>query len=111
MNLHQEKIREELARIPFHYSIYPSTESMVELMAWADVAVSAAGSTVWEFAFMGLPGVLLVLAENQRAAAQRLKHEDIFLVAEPENRFSPEDLAGPLEYLMREKEIRQKMSR
>ncbi len=36
-----------------------------ELMAWADVAVSGAGTTLWEMCFLGLPGILLVLAENQ----------------------------------------------
>lgn len=42
---------------------------MPELMAWADVAVAGAGTTVWEMCFMGLPAILLVLAENQRGTA------------------------------------------
>ena len=52
--------------------------NMPELMAWADLAVSAAGSTTWELAFMGLPALLLVLAENQVAAAERLAQAGIF---------------------------------
>ena len=47
---------------------------MSELMAWADVAVSAGGSTCWEMAFMGLPSLILITAENQRAVAAGL-HE------------------------------------
>jgi UDP-2,4-diacetamido-2,4,6-trideoxy-beta-L-altropyranose hydrolase len=43
---------------------------MPALMAWADVAISAAGSTVWELVFMGLPALLVVLAENQRRIAE-----------------------------------------
>ncbi len=43
--------------------------NMPELMAWADVAISAAGSTCWELALMGLPSLLIVLAENQRPIA------------------------------------------
>jgi UDP-2,4-diacetamido-2,4,6-trideoxy-beta-L-altropyranose hydrolase len=39
---------------------------MPELMAWADMAVSGGGSTCWELAFMGLPSLALILAENQR---------------------------------------------
>jgi UDP-2,4-diacetamido-2,4,6-trideoxy-beta-L-altropyranose hydrolase len=46
--------------------------NMPELMAWADVAVSAGGSTCWELVFLGLPAVLLVLAENQRPIAAGL---------------------------------------
>lgn len=45
-------------------------DDMPSLMAWADVAVSAAGSTCWELAFMGLPGALVVLADNQRKIAE-----------------------------------------
>jgi len=46
--------------------------NMPELMAWADIAISAGGSTCWELAFMGLPSIVLVLAENQRAIAEKL---------------------------------------
>ena len=42
---------------------------MPQLMAWADLAVSAAGTTCWELAFMGLPMLLVVLADNQRPNA------------------------------------------
>lgn len=47
---------------------------MPELMAWADAALSAAGSTCWELAFMGVPAALIVLADNQARIAARL-HE------------------------------------
>jgi len=40
-----------------------------EWMTWADVAVSGAGTTFWEMCFLGLPGILLVLAENQKNVA------------------------------------------
>jgi spore coat polysaccharide biosynthesis predicted glycosyltransferase SpsG len=39
---------------------------MSEIMAWTDVAVSGGGSTCWELAYMGVPNVALVLAENQK---------------------------------------------
>jgi len=49
---------------------------MAELMTWADIGISAAGSTCWELAYAGLPSILLVLAENQRELAEGLKHKD-----------------------------------
>lgn len=36
-----------------------------EWMAWADLCVTAAGSACWELAFMGLPSLAIVVAENQ----------------------------------------------
>lgn len=36
-----------------------------ELMTWADLVLSAAGSTVWELCCLGVPMALLTVAENQ----------------------------------------------
>ena len=53
------------------------TVSLPELMAWADVAVAAGGTTSWELAFMGCPFVVLVLAENQAAVAEALARQEL----------------------------------
>jgi UDP-2,4-diacetamido-2,4,6-trideoxy-beta-L-altropyranose hydrolase len=45
---------------------------MAPLMAWADLAVSGAGSTCWEMAFLGLPAIVIALAENQCGIASGL---------------------------------------
>ncbi len=50
---------------------------MAELMAWADVAISAAGSATWELAFMGVPSLLVSLADNQRAVAETMGRQGI----------------------------------
>jgi UDP-2,4-diacetamido-2,4,6-trideoxy-beta-L-altropyranose hydrolase len=42
------------------------------LMVHADVAIGAAGTTSWERCCVGLPTILLVLADNQRFAARNL---------------------------------------
>jgi len=48
---------------------------MTELMAWADLAISAAGSTCWELAFMGLPSCVMAVADNQALIAQALQRQ------------------------------------
>jgi spore coat polysaccharide biosynthesis predicted glycosyltransferase SpsG len=45
---------------------------MARLTAEADIAVGAAGSSTWERCTLGLPTLMLILAENQRAAAKAL---------------------------------------
>lgn len=45
---------------------------MPSLMAGADVAVGAGGTTAWERAFFQLPGLIIVLADNQCDVADRL---------------------------------------
>ena len=45
---------------------------MAELMVQSDLAVGAAGTTSWERCCLGLPSLLVVLADNQRAIADAL---------------------------------------
>ncbi len=47
--------------------------SLAELMAWADLALTGAGTTTYEVAYMGVPSLLIVVAENQRLAAKALE--------------------------------------
>jgi UDP-2,4-diacetamido-2,4,6-trideoxy-beta-L-altropyranose hydrolase len=46
--------------------------NMPEIMAMADVAISAGGSTCWELCFFGKPFLVLITAENQRGIARGL---------------------------------------
>jgi spore coat polysaccharide biosynthesis predicted glycosyltransferase SpsG len=54
-------------------NVFKNVKNMPELMAWADVAISAGGSTCWEMAFMGVPILVIVLAENQKDIALELE--------------------------------------
>lgn len=47
--------------------------NMAELMRDADVAIGGMGGTAWERCAMGLPTLALVLADNQRPAADRMR--------------------------------------
>lgn len=69
-NPHHEKLQVATAQFPFR--LVHDAPNMPELMAWADVAISAGGITCWELAFMGLPSLILVLAGNQRGIAEGL---------------------------------------
>ena len=52
-----------------------NADNMAELMLWADLAVSAAGSTCWEMAYLGLPAILISTAQNQVGIANGLDRE------------------------------------
>jgi len=49
-----------------------ATDRMVDVMEAADFCIGAAGTTSWERCVMGLPTVLLLLAENQTDVARNL---------------------------------------
>ena len=56
--------------LTYHLLINPP--NMVELMAAADLAITAGGGTYWELAFMGVPCLMFILAENQQPVAEEL---------------------------------------
>ncbi len=54
------------------FSFQHDPPDMAKLMAESDLGIVAGGGTAWEAAFMGLPSVIVRLAENQRAVAGAL---------------------------------------
>jgi len=79
-------------------------------MAWADVAVSAGGSTSWELAFMGLPTVQCVLADNQADIAAELHRLNVTVNLGDHSQITPEKIARALSALFPAAEARQAMS-
>jgi UDP-2,4-diacetamido-2,4,6-trideoxy-beta-L-altropyranose hydrolase len=65
-NPHIGELSDQLAGAAFKWELLHDVKNMPELMAWADIAISAAGSTCWEICYMGLPSLLIVAADNQR---------------------------------------------
>ncbi len=56
---------ERMKTQPAKIEVVINPTDMPGLMAWADLAIAGGGSTAWELAFMGLPSLLVILAENQ----------------------------------------------
>jgi len=79
-------------------------------MAWADVAISAGGSTCWELAFMELPNVVLVLADNQRGIAEGLNNSGASMNLGRCEHFFIEQLSETLSSLLQSSERRYHMS-
>ena len=67
---------------PYPCRVLVGANNMAELMAEADLAIGAAGSTSWERCCLGLPTMMLVLAENQRGIAETLQQAGVASVAD-----------------------------
>jgi len=52
--------------------LHVDAQDMGKLTLAADIAIGAAGSSMWERCVLGLPSLVVILAENQRAAAAAL---------------------------------------
>jgi UDP-2,4-diacetamido-2,4,6-trideoxy-beta-L-altropyranose hydrolase len=64
LNSHSALLQKMVTDYP-NFSIRTNVENMPELIVWADIAISAGGTTCWELAFLGLPTILYPIAENQ----------------------------------------------
>ena len=84
--------------------------NMAELMSRADMAVSAGGSTCWELAFMGLPALVIILAENQRLVAEGLDRTGAAVNLGWYEYLSPAKISRALEKLVFRPQEREKMT-
>lgn len=109
-NPHLDTLRDRVANCPIDVRLVENASDVPSLMAWADLAVSAAGSTCWELAFMGLPAVLVVLADNQEGIATGLAEQGMGLRLGCADAASSQQMARSVTSLLRDVDERQKMS-
>jgi len=65
-------VAEKAERFPGRVEVMSNVANMAESMVWADLAIAGAGTTGWEMGLLGVPAILVVVAENQRFIAQHL---------------------------------------
>ena len=78
---HHDAIRRAVNRAGPRFCLLRDVTRMSDQMAWADVAVTGGGTTCWELAFMGVPMVILILADNQVFVAEGLAREGAAITA------------------------------
>jgi UDP-2,4-diacetamido-2,4,6-trideoxy-beta-L-altropyranose hydrolase len=61
-----------IAASPVPMQLLFDVRNMSQLMEWADLAVSAGGTTCYELAYMGVPTIALIIADNQVEFAERM---------------------------------------
>jgi UDP-2,4-diacetamido-2,4,6-trideoxy-beta-L-altropyranose hydrolase len=81
-----------------------------EIMAAADIAISAAGSTCWELCLLGLPSLLIDVADNQSEVAKAL-HQRGCAVHIGDHAVSAEIVSKKLKWLAENHELRQSLAR
>ncbi|MGD2179780.1 UDP-2,4-diacetamido-2,4,6-trideoxy-beta-L-altropyranose hydrolase [Lusitaniella coriacea] len=109
-NPHYEQLQFYCQELRFPVRLVRNVTNMPELMAWADIAVTAGGSTCWELAFMGLPSLILIVAENQRAIAQKLEEVKVGVNLGWHENIGIEEIASAIVQLLEKVYIRTKMS-
>lgn len=80
-----DTVRQQAATISYPTTVLAGVSNMARLMADSDLAIGAAGATSWERCCLGLPTIMIILAENQRGIGNALAQSGAaFLVAKDE---------------------------
>lgn len=74
---HINSIQRAAPHFSFDCRVWVNVPNMAQWMAKSDLAIGAAGSTSWERCCLGLPSILLILADNQRPIAQQLQQSGV----------------------------------
>lgn len=67
------EVRTQAQDMPWPTQVLVGISNMAKLMADSDLVIGTAGATSWERCCLGVPAIILVLAENQRKVAQELE--------------------------------------
>ncbi len=84
---------------------------MPELMQWADVAISAGGSTVWEYAHLSTPLAGIILIDNQQRIIEELDKIGAIVSLGWFNERSVEDWATALKKIFNDVPLRESLAR
>lgn len=100
----------DLAAQDHRIELHIDSHDMAKLTAAADIAVGAGGSTTWERCALGLPSVLVVLADNQRPAAEALGAKGAALVLDVADAELEQCLGASVHRLMSDDALRRRVS-
>ena len=108
-NPHLPLLREWMGRTSLPAELLTDVADMAPLMQWADAAVTAGGSTCWELACLGVPALVITLADNQRGVARIIAESGAGLDCGWHHTLQPDQLARSIAALGRDQRQRQAM--
>jgi UDP-2,4-diacetamido-2,4,6-trideoxy-beta-L-altropyranose hydrolase len=109
-NPHLPELRKRITDLRQNLQLVENVTNMPELIANSDLAISGAGTTTWEMCFMGLPAILIVLAGNQRFAAEELDRRGVAINLGAAEQIQCSTLSSHLPRLIDARETRKAMS-
>ena len=105
---HQMKCFVEKSKV--NIELKSNVEKTSDLMAWADIAISAGGTTTWELAFMGLPMITIAIADNQCQVVEELSKDRVAVNAGWHKDITPSMIAENISELICDRKKRSEMS-
>jgi UDP-2,4-diacetamido-2,4,6-trideoxy-beta-L-altropyranose hydrolase len=99
-NPHQSEIQYLVAKIK-NACFHKQVENMAEFMLQADLAVGGGGTTIWERCYLGLPSIVVVLAENQKEQTNQLARRGLLTSLQEANHLTADDYNNAIESMIK----------
>jgi UDP-2,4-diacetamido-2,4,6-trideoxy-beta-L-altropyranose hydrolase len=109
-NSFRNEIEKVIMETKLRVELVVNARGMPEQLLWADLAVAAGGSTAWEMAFMGLPFLVITLAENQAGIAKGLEQAGAAIALGWHEDLNPDQIRSAVCELLRNPDRRTGMS-
>jgi UDP-2,4-diacetamido-2,4,6-trideoxy-beta-L-altropyranose hydrolase len=110
LNPHLDELKIAMGKSRLHFHLLNNVKDMAGLMSWADLAISASGSTCWEFCFLKLPFITIIIADNQKEISIGLEEAGAAKNAGWHHKLNTDSLAELIDLVIRNKKIRRSMS-
>lgn len=110
VNPHMEEIK-ALCRIIPNATYHCQIDNMAELMASADLAIGAGGTTTWERSYLGLPSIIVVIADNQQETSNAVAAAGVSLVLGRGDAVTEDALARAIMYFLSNVDVTKEMGR
>jgi len=108
---HRDELEEALNNSQRNFYIIHNATNMCELMQRSDMAITAAGNTMFELACVGIPSIVICAEEFEEETAERMAKYGIVENLGFGGRVSPQKIYQSVSSLMDDKERRADMSR
>jgi UDP-2,4-diacetamido-2,4,6-trideoxy-beta-L-altropyranose hydrolase len=107
---HPNREQIQQACINHGFICHVQTTHMAELMVEADLAIGGGGTAIWERCAMGLPSIIVVMAENQSKAAIDLDAFGTLINLGDAQKIRKADMLNAVERLLINEKSRTKLS-
>jgi UDP-2,4-diacetamido-2,4,6-trideoxy-beta-L-altropyranose hydrolase len=106
----RKSMEEMVARSTLRVELMADSRAMAELMAAADFALCAPGTTCWEMACMGVPMITVAIADNQHGNSRFLSETGLAVHLGWQADLAPADIAKAIENVAADPAARRAMS-
>ncbi len=110
---HLGALRQRIETLPDNQSsvLHLDSGNMAALMASADLAIGAGGVSSWERCCLGLPTLMIIVADNQTENATALARAGAAVILGNKSAVTAEMIADNISRLSQDEETRQSLSR